>query len=187
MDTGVKKTGLRFYIRTFGCQMNVRDSEIISGLLTAESWQLTTNLGEADIIIFNTCSVRRHAEDKVWSEIGKLKKIQNSPIIGLVGCMAQAYKEKVFERSSRVDFVVGPNDIHKIPEIIKKVACQNMFVRKVWETNTRIRPEEIYHKGFYENREHAYVIISEGCSNFCSYCVVPYVRGELKNRPHNSI
>ncbi len=198
----------KVYIKTFGCQMNVRDSEVICGLLKAENCQLTASPDEADIIIFNTCSVRQHAEDKVWSEIGKYKiknKISNSknktnqpankPIIGLVGCMAQNYKEAIFERAPNVNFVVGPSDIHKIPEIIHKCtgaqvsrcAGESLFERKIYETDGALRPEEIYHTGFYEDKDHAYVVISEGCSNYCSYCVVPYVRGELHNRNYKDI
>jgi tRNA-2-methylthio-N6-dimethylallyladenosine synthase len=192
------------YIKTFGCQMNVRDSEVICGLLITKNYELTTNPDEADIIIFNTCSVRQHAEDKVWSEIGKYKtkgpsrrlrtNHSGKKIIGVIGCMAQNYKEKVFERAPAVDFVVGPRDIHKIPEIIEKVTGhrsqvtgRDLFESKIWETGGDIRPEEVYHTGFYEDKNHAYVVISEGCFNFCSYCVVPYVRGELRNRNYKNI
>jgi len=177
--------------------MNVRDSEVICGLLITMNYELTTDPDEADIIIFNTCSVRQHAEDKVWSEIGKFRKAKTAkrkPIIGLVGCMAQNYKEKVFERASNVDFVVGPSDIHKIPQILDKVTrhqipdtSKSLLELKVWETDGSVRPEEIYHTGFYEDKSHAYVVILEGCSNFCSYCVVPYVRGELRNRNYKDI
>ncbi len=191
----------RVYIRTLGCQMNVRDSEVIAGLLARQGFYVVSNESEADVIIYNTCSVRKHAEDKVWSELGKYKinnnkrlTISDKPIIGLVGCMARYYKDEVFRRAPQVDFVVGPSDIHKIPEIIIKLAAcslqlagKELFERKIWETEGKIRPEEIYHTGFYADRNHAYVVISEGCSNYCSYCVVPYVRGELKNRNYKDI
>ena len=178
------------YIRTFGCQMNVRDSEVIAGLLTNQGLRLTEDEALADILIYNTCSVRKHAEDKVWSELGRHKKKDSRRrVIGVAGCMAQCYKDEIFQRAPCVDFVVGPSDIHKIPEIIEKLsACQppaaaeGLFERKIWQTNGGIRPEEIYHTGFYEDKNHAYMVVSEGCSNYCSYCVVPYVRGGLKNR-----
>ncbi|MBU4346568.1 MAG: MiaB/RimO family radical SAM methylthiotransferase, partial [Candidatus Omnitrophica bacterium] len=215
-ETGGKgKKKLRILLRTFGCQMNVRDSEVICGLLKTENWQLTTNPHEADVIIFNTCSVRQHAEDKVWSEIGRFKKKGQSPLgtvfkgketlgtvsfskhsraltgtvpfIGLVGCMAQNYKEKVFERAPQVDFVVGPGDLHKIPEIIKKFSERGLFEQKIWETDGNVRPDDIYHTGFHQDKDHSYVVISEGCSNLCSYCVVPYVRGPLRNRNYKDI
>lgn len=191
----------KVFIKTFGCQMNVRDSEVIAGLLTTNGCRLTTNPDEAGIIIFNTCSVRQHAEDKVWSEVGRYKKGQSPrgavPIIGVVGCMAQNYKEHIFDRAPQVDFVVGPSDIHKIPMIISSLIATKgqslkgsdspFWERKIWETDGSLRPEAIYHTSFYEDKEHAYVVISEGCSNFCSYCVVPYVRGELKNRNYKDI
>ena len=197
----MKKT---IFLRTFGCQMNVRDSEVICGLLKNEGYTVTDESEKADIILFNTCSVRQHAEDKVWSEIGRYKgkgpsrRLRtNRPrqkIIGVIGCMAQEYKEKIFERAPEVDFVVGPSDIHKIPEIIDKVTRHKsqdtnkcLLELKIWETDGNVRPEEIYHTGFYEDKNHAYVVISEGCSNYCSYCVVPYVRGSLRNRNYEDI
>ncbi|MFH0913315.1 MAG: tRNA (N6-isopentenyl adenosine(37)-C2)-methylthiotransferase MiaB [Candidatus Omnitrophota bacterium] len=182
----------KVFLRTFGCQMNVRDTEVISGLLQKEGYQITEDPKKAGIIILNTCSVRQHAEDKVWSEVGRYKDGLSPkgilPIIGVVGCMATNYKQKIFERAPNVDFVVGPSDIHKIPVIIKELTGKkSLLERKVWETDGSIRPEEIYHSGFYEDKQHAYIVISEGCSNYCSYCVVPYVRGELKNRNHQDI
>ena len=142
----------KIYIRTFGCQINVRDSEVICGLLITNDYELTANPKQADVIILNTCSVRQHAEDKVWSEIGRIAKRGRSkvqppsgtvegkvnlrdspqksgtvPIIGVVGCMAQNYKDDIFRRAPNVDFVVGPSDIHKIPNIINEIASGRSF------------------------------------------------------------
>ncbi len=196
--------------------MNVRDSEVVAGLLKKSGYKICDNPDNADAIIFNTCSVREHAEDKVWSEIGRVSKVKKGtvpkmrgqspffkPIIGLIGCMAQNYKETAFERSADIDFVVGPQDIDKIPGILEKLSQKwgqspkigdsphffspHFFERKIWETDSEIRPEEIYHTGFYEDKSHAFVVISEGCSNFCSYCVVPYVRGALRHRNYKDI
>jgi len=192
----------KIFVRTYGCQMNVRDSEVICGLLRKEGYKFTDEVDKADIILFNTCSVRQHAEDKVWSQVGRFKNkkgtvlYENRPLIGIVGCIAQNYKEKIFEQAPNVDFVVGPSDIDKIPGIIKRIfrgqspsgtVPSTLFEMKIWETDGDSRPEEIYHTGFYEDKEHAYVVISEGCSNFCSYCVVPYVRGPLRNRGYKDI
>lgn len=175
----------KVFFRTFGCQMNVRDSEVICGLLRQAGYRICDSDKDADIIIFNTCSVRQHAEDRVWSLIGSYK---GKKIIGLLGCMAQNYKEKAFERDSSVDFVVGPQDIHKLPGILESLRDRNiLFERKIWEVDSPGRPEEIYHSGFYQDKEHAYVVISEGCSNFCSYCIVPYVRGPLRHRKAGDI
>ncbi len=201
------------YIRTFGCQMNVRDSEVLAGIIKKAGYELAEAMEAADVIIFNTCSVRQHAEDKVWSEIGTISKRHKQhakrdaqyskrvakPLIGLVGCMAQNYQDQIFERCPEVDFVAGPSDIAKIPEILSKLlekwgqppksgdSPHFLYERKIWETEGLSRPEDIYHTGFYEDQEHAYVVISEGCSNYCSYCVVPYVRGELHHRDYQDI
>jgi len=175
---------IRVLIKTFGCQMNVRDSEIICGLLQKAGYEISTADQDAEIIIFNTCSVRKHAEDRIWSLIGSYK---GSKIIGLVGCMAQNYKEQAFARDANISFVVGPQDIHKLPDILKKFTAKNLLERKIWETDGKLRPEEIYHTDFYQDKHHAYVVISEGCSNFCSYCVVPYVRGPLRHRKQEDI
>ncbi|MCG8432143.1 MAG: MiaB/RimO family radical SAM methylthiotransferase [Candidatus Omnitrophica bacterium] len=205
--------------------MNNRDSEVIAGLLRNRGFGRAGTPEEADVVILNTCSVRQKAEEKVWSEIGRLAKMSSPPvlrsqnktggtpnplrfadanlnkgatnpktkkIIGLVGCMAQNYKEQVFERAPAVDFVVGPGDIDKIPGIVERLVEErggnsSLFERKLWETDGRLRPGDIYHTGFREDKEHAFVVISEGCSNYCSYCVVPYTRGKLRHRPHGDI
>ncbi|MDD5669966.1 MAG: MiaB/RimO family radical SAM methylthiotransferase [Candidatus Omnitrophica bacterium] len=205
---------VRVFLRTFGCQMNVRDSEVIAGLLKQAGYVIIDQESEADVVIFNTCAVRQHAEDKVWSEIGRIAKLyprdpaargrrikagsipRPRKIVGLVGCMAQNYKDAAFDRSPAIDFVVGPSDIDKIPDIINRLIPTSpgsqssgplLFERKIWETDGDLRPEEIYHTGFYTDEKHAFVVISEGCSNYCSYCVVPYVRGELHHRNYQDI
>jgi tRNA-2-methylthio-N6-dimethylallyladenosine synthase len=164
--------------------MNVRDSEIICGLLKREGYKIISDPKKADILLFNTCAVREHAEERVWSEIGRYK---DAKLIGVIGCMAQEHKADIFERSGQVDFVAGPNDLDKIPGILKKLNNPGLLEKKVWETEGGDRPAEIYHTGFYEDKKHAYVVISEGCSNFCSYCVVPYVRSPIKHRDNKQI
>ncbi len=187
---GKQGHGKRILLRTFGCQMNVRDSEVLAGLLAVHGFQVAASSDEADVVLFNTCSVRQHAEDKVWSEIGKIGTLRKEklPLIGLIGCMAQNYKEQAFERSKDIDFVVGPQDIAKIPKVITELLQDSgLYERKIWETDGESRPEEIYHTGFFHEKDHAFIVISEGCSNFCTYCVVPYTRGPLRNRSAGSI
>ncbi|MBU1726716.1 MAG: MiaB/RimO family radical SAM methylthiotransferase [Candidatus Omnitrophica bacterium] len=180
--------------------MNVRDSEVIGGILNRAGYTLTEDEEKADAVIFNTCSVRQHAEEKVWSEIGRIAKrgkhrdsplfchgIARSgtvPIIGVVGCMANNYREAIFEKEPKVDFVVGTADIAKIPGILKEIEKHkgSMLEKKIFETDADFREDEIYHTGFHLDKEHAFVVISEGCENYCSYCVVPYVRGKLRSR-----
>lgn len=171
------------YIRTIGCQMNVRDSEVVKGLLLAEGYEMTDDPKKADILLFNTCSVRQHAEDKVWSEIGRLGRGKRRTI-GLLGCMAQNYKKEAFSRSPGVDIVCGPSEIDNIALYLEEALKKQ---EKVLAVRERPRAEEIYHAGFYEEKDHAYIVVSEGCDNFCSYCVVPYVRGRLRHRPADAI
>lgn len=187
----------KVFIRSFGCQMNNRDSEVVKGLLVAKGYRLVQDEKAADIILFNTCSVREHAEDKVWSAVGKYRgkrgegRGKKKQIIGVIGCMAQNYKDEIFRRAPGVDIVCGPSCIDQLPSMIKAVSsCKTQGTSKDYksiETKEKIRPEEIYHTGFYESKDHAYVVISEGCDNFCSYCVVPYARGRLRHRPAEEI
>ena len=181
----------KIFIRTLGCQMNLRDSEVVRGLLEKEGYKFTDDNKKADIVILNTCAVRQHAEDKVWSEIGAIKP---GKIIGLIGCMAQNHKESAFERAPALSFLVGPSDIQKIPAILEDLIKTRrtskkpgLFEKKIFETDGSLRPEHIYHTGFYDKKDHAYVVISEGCSNYCSYCVVPFVRGNLRHRKFTDI
>jgi len=206
--------------------MNVRDSEVIAGILMQAGFELTQSEDDADVVIFNTCAVREHAEEKVWSEIGRVCKVRRNkagaarglsgnarelrkgvpgpisikPVIGLVGCMGRNYGAGAFERSPLVDFVAGPQDIAKIPEILRSIFHSRqsalhgkgedkaiLFERKIFEVDGDVRPEDIYHTGFRLSKTQAYVVISEGCSNHCSYCIVPYVRGPLRHRRREDI
>jgi len=178
----------KIYIRTFGCQMNERDSEVILGLMQDSGFEITQDVNEADIVLVNTCSVRKHAEDKVWSEVGRFKYRKQKPLIGLVGCMAQNYKDEIFKRAPNVNFVVGPSDIGELPSVIRRLSnTPAMFRRRVNETKGIYRTEEIYRTNYAANKSHSYVIISEGCNNYCSYCVVPFVRGHLRSRDPEDI
>src|SRR4029079_5992928 len=115
----------KLYIETVGCQMNVLDSELVVASLRREGYELTTRTDDADCVLFNTCSVREHAEEKIYSALGRLKnaKRQNpNKIIGVIGCMAQNHQETVFDGAPYVDLVVGPGQLHQVPELIRKVA-----------------------------------------------------------------
>jgi tRNA-2-methylthio-N6-dimethylallyladenosine synthase len=163
--------------------MNVRDSEVVKGLLLAEGYEMTDDPKKADVLLFNTCSVRQHAEDKVWSEIGRLGRGKRKTV-GLLGCMAQNYKKEAFSRSPSVDIVCGPSEIDNIALYLEEALKKQENILAVRE---RPRAEGIYHTGFHEEKDHAYIVVSEGCDNFCSYCVVPYVRGRLRHRPADEI
>jgi tRNA-2-methylthio-N6-dimethylallyladenosine synthase len=180
------------YIKTFGCQMNDRDSELVMGQFLSRGYQLTDDKKDADVILFNTCSVRQHAEDRVFSELGTLKKLKtndqrlttNDPIIGVIGCMARNLGNKIIERMPQVDLVVGPNDLGRISELVKLVKKEKS--REI-AVDSPVRDKSFYKHLYHKDKKHSYVNISEGCSNFCSYCVVPYVRGKHRSRPVGDI
>jgi len=179
--------GKRVYLRTFGCQANVRDSEFVMGILLERGFLEAKAILDADVIIFNSCSVRKHAEDRLFSNIAELKFLKKKRprvIIGLMGCTAQNYKAGIMERAPLVDFVCGPGNEPEIPDIITDLAkdrCQVIAVDKVNTARPELFPK--YRSGDFK----ASVSISEGCDNFCSYCIVPYVRGRERSRKMSDI
>jgi tRNA-2-methylthio-N6-dimethylallyladenosine synthase len=162
--------------------MNVRDSEFVAGLLAERGFRLAKRIEDADIIIFNSCSVRGHAEERLFNNIWSLKKAKaRRPglVIGVMGCTAQKMKEKVIETIPFVDFVCGPGNEVDIPEIVKDILKHRCPIIAVDKVNKK-RPE--IDSGYRENKNKALVSIGEGCDNYCSYCIVPYVRGRERSR-----
>jgi len=177
----------RVYIRTFGCQMNEHDSGRVKDLLTTRDFCFTEEPGEADILLFNTCSVRKRAEDRVVGRIASLKALKErrpDVIFGILGCMAEALREDLFIKLPHVDFLCGPADLDRIPEIIKRVKSGARRLIYLDGHKAKKIPEFPEDRGVAKN---AYVKIMEGCDNFCSYCVVPYVRGRERSRPLEEI
>ncbi|MBU2045029.1 MAG: MiaB/RimO family radical SAM methylthiotransferase [Candidatus Omnitrophica bacterium] len=183
----------KIYIRTFGCQMNVRDSEALLGLFLERGYQAAKDESQADIILVNTCSVRAHAENRALSYLGSLKKFTERrrtrgakrKVIGLIGCMAKNLGEEVYQRMSHVDLICGPASLAKIPVYCDKIKKDNI---RIIDLDDDLRDEEFYRSSFRLQPDHAQVVISTGCSNHCSYCVVPFVRGELRlRRPEDVI
>ncbi|MFQ5952814.1 MAG: tRNA (N6-isopentenyl adenosine(37)-C2)-methylthiotransferase MiaB [Candidatus Omnitrophota bacterium] len=173
-------------IRTFGCQMNDRDSELIAGMLKEKGHEIVDKAEDANIILFNTCSVRQHAEDRVIGNLQKLaarKKKDPDFRIGILGCMAQRRGDMLFKEYSQVDFVVGPSNIYDIPDLINKVFDSE----KVLAVNNKKRPKKKVKSKHREGVFSAFVNIMYGCDNFCSYCIVPYVRGREVSRPKKDI
>lgn len=173
---------LKLFIKTFGCQMNVNDSEYIIGQLEQLGYSTTEDMFESNLILLNTCCVRAKVEQKIYSLIGKIKKIkENNPnvILGICGCMAQKEKENIFERAPYVDFIFSPSQVNNLEEIINTVkygsknyiSCDN--------------PPEFSFNQISIKRESkisAWIQIMRGCNNYCSYCVVPYTRGPEQSR-----
>ncbi len=175
----------KVFLRTFGCQMNSRDSELIGGMLAEKGFTITDNEDDADIILFNTCSVRQHAEDRVIGNIRKLasrKKKDPALKIGVLGCMAQRHGELLFKEYPQVDLVVGPSNIYDIPGLLAAEGGGKLLA-----INNKKRPHDRTDPAYRGGIFSAYVNIMYGCDNFCSYCIVPYVRGKEVSRPKKDI
>ena len=172
---------LKFYIHTFGCQMNENDSERLAGILKAGGAQVSDSLDESDLVIINTCAVREKSEEKFFSYLGRLDSLKKRKniIIGAVGCVAQLYQSQLLEKKPIIDFVLGPDNYHLIPEIIHS-DHGDKFISTRWNQKWHEIPQNLT---FRKNHISAYVTIMEGCNNFCSYCIVPYTRGRGKCRP----
>ena len=169
----------KFYIKTFGCQMNEYDSNKISNLLSSISFKKIDKIDEADCFIFNTCHIREKATQKVYSDIGKIKKIfknNTKPIFVLAGCVAQAESSIVFDKSDYVDIVVGPQAYHKLPNMIK-----NFIDKRERQVDTNLSVDEKFEVlqslDYKESKVSSFITIQEGCDKFCKFCVVPYTRG----------
>jgi len=178
---------MNIYIETYGCQMNVADSELVASILEENKFSVVEDISEADVIIFNTCSVRQHAEDRVLGRINNemSRKRNNENIkIGVIGCMAQRLEAKLNEVNSTIDFVVGVDQYKELPNMINALYNEPEFI-----CNTEVDDEEIY-KDIYPihtGKFNAFVTIMRGCNNFCSYCIVPYTRGRERSRPTEDI
>ncbi len=168
---------MRFYLETYGCQMNLADSELVSSILIEAGHKLVSNIDEADLIIFNTCSVREHAENRVLGRIAteKFRKSINPELkIAVIGCMAQRMGKRLIDNYG-VDYVVGVDQYLDFPKLIyenKGAITDPDFT----QTYSGIRP-------YHQSKTCAYITIMRGCNNFCSYCIVPYVRGRERSLP----
>lgn len=178
----MKKNNPSVYIKTFGCQMNLRDSEFVAGILIDAGFAIANSMEEADIILFNSCSVRKHAEDRLISNIADLKPMKKKNpglVIGLIGCTAQNYGQKMLEKLPVLDLVCGPGNEGDLPNLIDDILknrCAIVATDKIGHKKPELFP------GYRNDRFKAYVSIGEGCDNFCSYCIVPYVRGRERSR-----
>lgn len=170
------------FFETFGCQMNKLDAELSLGLLQEEGYRIVDKADEADVILFNTCSVRQHAEDKVYSHLGALKKLKKrSPevIVGVLGCMAQKDGEAIFKRMPHVDLVCGTRMFSRLPELLLSIKNHGSHVLAIDEDQiVNVKRAVAYRANMYQ----AFITVMRGCDNFCSYCIVPYVRGREISR-----
>jgi tRNA-2-methylthio-N6-dimethylallyladenosine synthase len=175
---------LRFVLETFGCQMNVHDSDRMAEVLEAEGWARADGAGDADLVIFNTCSVREKAEQKLRSEVGKLaplKRARPGLVVAVAGCVAQQEGEKLLARVPHLDLVLGPDNVRELPALVREqLGGAPPRARTVFDVDA---PEFLSAAQAGERRVTAYVTTMKGCDERCSFCVVPYTRGPERYRP----
>tara|TARA_B100000029_G_scaffold204866_1_gene202845 strand:+ start:12750 stop:14081 length:1332 start_codon:yes stop_codon:yes gene_type:complete len=176
-----------YYIETYGCQMNVADSELVAGLLKQSGYTPTNSEADANAIFLNTCAIREHAEDKIHSRLGTLKKLKKERpeiLIGILGCMAQHVKDDILYNKSYVDFVLGPDSYRHLPSLLKRQEYKRDSI-----VDTRLSKFEVYENLFPSRKEgvNAWVSIMRGCDKFCTFCIVPFTRGRERSRNLKSI
>jgi tRNA-2-methylthio-N6-dimethylallyladenosine synthase len=191
-----RMAGKKVYIETVGCQMNVLDSELVVGALRRDGYQITDEPADADLVLFNTCSVREHAEEKVYSALGRmipLKKRKPDTVVGVLGCMAQKDQELIRRRAPHVDLVVGTGQLARVPELVEKVKTtrEPQFALSLGRSDAGRHEVEASFVSFDPARDaamrptpfQAFVRVQIGCDKFCTYCVVPSTRGPEQSRP----
>ncbi|OEF96016.1 tRNA (N6-isopentenyl adenosine(37)-C2)-methylthiotransferase MiaB [Desulfuribacillus alkaliarsenatis] len=183
------KNRRKYLFRTYGCQMNEHDTEIMEGMLNELGYAPTTTEEDADFIIFNTCSVRENADNKVFGEIGRMKNLKRSNpnmLLALCGCMAQQQTvvDRILKSYPQVDMVFGTHNIHKLPELIEQAFLSKETIIDVWQTEGEI--VENLPRARKDGLK-AWVTIMYGCNNFCTYCIVPHTRGRERSRSFENI
>lgn len=184
---------LKLFVKTYGCQMNVYDSLRMSDLMLPMGYKETEEINEADMVILNTCHIREKAADKVYSELGRVKKIKDDrkkatgrdTIIAVAGCVSQAEGDEIFRRAPYVDIVVGPQSYHALPRLVKDVyekKGHHIELDFIEEKKFDLLPEALNTQGVS-----AFVSVQEGCDKFCAFCVVPYTRGAEFSRPFEQV
>jgi tRNA-2-methylthio-N6-dimethylallyladenosine synthase len=178
----------RFFIESYGCQMNFSDSEIVASILTDKGYSVTPDVHKADLILINTCAIREHAEQRIHGRLQQfyaIKRKNPSLLIGVLGCMAERLKSKLLEEEKIVDIVAGPDAYRDLPNLIKSVEGGQKSVNvllSLEETYSDISPVRLDSNGVT-----AFISITRGCDNMCSFCVVPFTRGRERSRNHESI
>ena len=176
---------MKIAFKTYGCQMNVNDTETMAGLLIEAGHEIVEKEEEADVVIVNTCAVREKAEKKLYGKLGRLKALKKrnkTLIVGVAGCVAEKEREKLLNRDE-VNFVIGTRSIAKIPEFLERAAKGEKFL----EMSDYLDEINWSTPRYHTNNHHAWVTIIYGCNKFCSYCIVPYTRGREKSRPMDDI
>ncbi len=180
-----KKPTLKYFIHTFGCQMNVNDSERLAGQLAMSGLEPAHSPEESDLIIVNTCAVREKSEEKLYSLLGRFESIKKKKniLIGVVGCVAQLHKSELWEKKPFIDFIIGPDNYWQIPHLLPFKRGEKVALTQRSEQYHEIPSHQIER----EDRRSAYITVMEGCNNFCAYCIVPFTRGREKYRALSSV
>src|SRR5246500_4385639 len=176
----------KFYLETFGCQMNVHDSEKVIGTLISEGYRQVQTVEEADLVLYNTCSIRDKAEQKVFHRLADYKKYQKQgKVFGVLGCVAQQEGERIFERAPHVSMVCGSASYRNLPQMLVQIEAGNRHVTGLDDRQT----DECFETEFTSrtNPHRGYITIIEGCDKFCAYCVVPFTRGKERSRTSDSV
>ncbi|MBN9072360.1 MAG: radical SAM protein, partial [Rhizobiales bacterium] len=181
----------KVYVKTYGCQMNVYDSQRMADALSADGYVATETIEEADLVLLNTCHIREKAAEKVYSELGRIRKLKTErartgreTIIGVAGCVAQAEGQEIIRRSPVVDLVIGPQTYHRLPDAVRrarqggKVVETDYAVEDKFEHLPQPKRADVARRGVT-----AFLTVQEGCDKFCTFCVVPYTRGSEVSRP----
>lgn len=181
--------GKQYYIHTYGCQANERDSETLSGILESMGYTSTTEIKDADVIILNTCAIRENAEEKVFGKIGyvkNLKKTNPELIFAMCGCMAQeeVVIHRILEKHPHVDLIFGTHNIHRLPELLQEAMFAKEMIVEVWSKEGDVIENTPVRRA---NPFKAWVNIMYGCNKFCTYCIVPYTRGKERSRLSSDI
>src|ERR1017187_4254984 len=182
----VSSTQKTFYIETFGCQMNFHDSEKVVGTLISEGYQQVEREVDADLIVYNTCSIRDKAEQKVFHRLDDFKKLhKQGKRFAVLGCVAQQEGEKIFERAPYVSLVAGSASYRNLPEMLVQIEAGATRVTGLDDRQT----DQTFDTEFpaRNNPHRGYITIIEGCDKFCAYCVVPYTRGKERSRTSSSV
>jgi len=176
------------YVKSYGCQMNARDSEEVLGMLTAQGYEITGEPEAADVILLNTCSVRSHAEERAYGKMGELSELKRERpelILGVIGCMAKLHQGDIFKRLPRVDLVAGPAELYDLPYLLAEVQEKR---QRIMAVGRAVRPLERRPAGDYRTPGvTAFVTIMEGCDKACAYCIVPKTRGREVSRPAEEV
>ncbi len=176
---------MKIFIKTYGCQMNERDSEALAGMLIKRNHRIVPQEDEADVLIFNTCSVREQAERKALGKIMHMKKLKRQNenlIIGVIGCMAQNHGEALFKEVPHIDFVLGTGQLHELPDLVEQIAEERRQVALLANSEAVLTGMSVHDFSTNEASIFGQVAITRGCNRFCAYCIVPYVRGREMSR-----